>query len=862
MRRAHIRLWSPMGCRSTTACLALACALSSTAGSAQTLLGLCSTSSSAECVTSTAWSVAESAAPSLLNNPNESPATFDIVVTEGASSRALELDDTLTLDGLLQSGTEVTAIFLSVQKADGSGGYTTVGSAVVGDPSNACGCPYVASSMTLTAQDGSGNTLAGNPLLSLAFADEQLISLSASWDMGSGLINPGDSLRLQPCIAFRQAAISLPFGCYASGGSIHSVRACSAIALDACPAQPATLTETLSSLSNNTATLGAFTASTSSPSLSPPSVSQTPGGAAVSFTATASGVVGTQSTVVVSGQVSCAGTGTSQFGDAAAISGASASASIQVECLGNGWSCTSLGPAAPYNVFLTQGIAASDSDIEGALAAAGDVTLTNYGVGKSLAGSSPLALVAGGNLNLSSAWIFGDAWVGGTSSLALSGETGVLHQGSPINFAAAAAQLSALSSQLAALPALGTVTISDAAGAVLTGADPNLDVFQMTADQLDSAWGVTVTVPPSAFAVINITGAQDRFYDQALSLGSLLPQQLIINLPQATALQLYGVGMEGTVLAPQAAVQFDNGTALGAIVASSLSGTGQTNLTQAVGCIPIPVSNGGGAGGGSGGSGGGSGGSCSGLGAAAPYNVFVSGAYTGSSSDVEGAIAAGGAITLSSYTVGESLAGTPGALALVAGGDLSFTTGGNVYGNVAVGGTASIANQVTVSGEVEHGTPVQFAPVFAALDSLSQQLAGESANGSWAALYGNITLSGSDPNLNVFNLPASALDGQWGITLSVPSSSFALVNLNGPSATLQHTIQLNGLPSSNLLFNLPLATAVTIQDTQLTASVLAPGAAITFNSGVVQGTLIGSSFTGGGQTNLAPLNSCVPDPSH
>ncbi len=618
------------------------------------LLGLCA-ETQAQCATSTQWSVQETASPSQLNNPSNAPVTFEIAVTEGATQRTLFISDRLTLDGLLQSGTAIDAIFLSVQKSDGAGGYNTIGSAVVGDASNACGCPDVQSTMTLSATDASGAALAATPLVSLAYGDEQVIALDATWDMGSGLVNPGDALRVQACVAYIQSGISLPSGCYSSGGSVRAVKACSPISLDACPAQSALLTEQLSGLSNNSASASGFTAQTSSSSLSPPSITQTAGGPAVSFSATPTGSAGTVSLIDVEGQVSCTGVGLSTLSDGASIAGASASASLELNCLGNSWSCASLGVAAPYTVFLTHDISAAASDIEGALAAGGAVSLTNYAVGADLSAAQPLALVAGGDLTLSSAWVYGDALFGGSASLSSAGASGTLLKGAPIDFDSAATELAALSSQLAALPAQGAVNTSEAAGTVLSGTNPTLDVFTLTAAELESSWGLSFAVPLSAFAVLNVTGSTAKFVNQAYSTGGLAPQQVLVNFPQATALTIEGVGLQGTVLAPGAAVQFNDGVVEGAILASSLTGDGQSNLAPSPSCIPIPQT-------------GGTTPACDLLGAASAYNVFVSGDYTASSGDVQGAAAAGGDATLSSYTIGALLPNPPGGPALVAGG--------------------------------------------------------------------------------------------------------------------------------------------------------------------------------------------------
>jgi choice-of-anchor A domain-containing protein len=560
--------------------------------SADLSLGICSTLTSARCTLSTSWSVQETATTPQLTNPANAAAGFQIVVTEGQSARTLTASDVLALDGLIQSGTRIGAIFVSVQKGDGAGGFTTVASAAVGDTAHACGCPYVASSMTLAAHDAAGTPLAGTPLVSLGYGGHAQVGLDLSWDLGQGLVQPGDVLRLQPCVTYLPDQVSFAPGCMADGGGVRATKACTQLPLASCTAaQPAQLVETLGGLSTAVATLGSFTATTSSPALSPASIAQTPGGAAVSFTATPSGVAGTQSTVLVQGRVSCgSAAGTGLFGDSATIGTSSAAASIGVTCLAPGGSCGDLGLAAPFGVFAAHGFAGtSGGAVQGALAAGGDVSLSGYAVGTLLSGGGlSSALVSGGNLAMTASGVTGDAWVAGTASLSSSSVSGALHApATHLDFAGAQSHLLALSTQLAALSANGTVTVRSN-GTTLSGADPSLDVFALTTAALAAAPDLIVSVPASAVAVINVTGAAGQLLNTAFHPGALSPQQLVLNFPAATSLAISGVGLGASVLAPLAAVRFDNGVLQGQVLAGSFAGGGQVALDPLVSCIPLP----------------------------------------------------------------------------------------------------------------------------------------------------------------------------------------------------------------------------------------------------------------------------------
>jgi hypothetical protein len=87
------------------------------------------------------------------------------------------------------------------------------------------------------------------------------------------------------------------------------------------------------------------------------------------------------------------------------------------------------------------------------------------------------------------------------------------------------------------------------------------------------------------------------------------------------------------------------------------------------------------------------------LGTAGNYNVFVFNDYSGSDSDVEGALAAGGNVTLQNYGVGGTLSADSGDV-LVAGGDLTYTNGKINNGNAVVGGSASLSGIGVPNGVV------------------------------------------------------------------------------------------------------------------------------------------------------------------
>lgn len=567
---------------------ALASLCSSSALADDQLLGLCSSVGSSHCTATTAFTVAKTALTPTLVNPSQAVASYQVTVTEGATTRSISLTDVLTLDGLSPSGNEVTAIFLGVQKSDGAGGWATLASGVLGDATTACGCPYVPGSMTLAARNGDGSAVSGSPLLTLAFGEQRNVALDLSWTPGA-LAKPGDVLRLQPCVAWRPAGMSLPAGCFADGLAGRAVKACAPFSLDSCTPQPATVTETLGALSSPIATLTAFTASTTSPWLTPARATQTAGGGAVTFQVSPSGTPGTQSVLEVDGRATCSGAGgTATLTNTAAVGASSATASIALTCPGA--SCVSLGTAQGFNVLVNHDFNGNYSDVEGAVAAGGSVTVSDYSIGAKLGSTLPLpvALVSGANLGMLRSGIAGDAWVVGATTLNNSVINGALRKGLGLDFTAAKAALVAASNRLASGLAKGTV--GNAGGDLtLTGTDSSVNVFKVTSALLGSAWRVTVNVPATAVAVINVSGATASILNTSLNAGpTAAAERILYNFPQATAITMAGLGVQGSLLAPNAAVHFDNGLVVGSIFADSFTGQGQVNAGSPPICIPPP----------------------------------------------------------------------------------------------------------------------------------------------------------------------------------------------------------------------------------------------------------------------------------
>jgi choice-of-anchor A domain-containing protein len=234
-----------------------------------------------------------------------------------------------------------------------------------------------------------------------------------------------------------------------------------------------------------------------------------------------------------------------------------------------------------YNVFLL-GDYNLGTDVEGKVAAAGNITMDTFAVGwKVPAADLANTLVAGGNLTLSNGGVWGDAWHGGNYSAdgTVVQMRGAVAQGSPIDFTARGAQLLSLSTQLASLTANGTTTRETWGGLMLRGADAQRNVFDVNASDLTGATLWSIQAPAGSFVVVNIRGSSATISGGGIQFSGGIDQHgVLYNFVDTTSITAQGFGFWGTVLAPRADIHFTNGSFDGGIYAKSLTGNAEGHV--------------------------------------------------------------------------------------------------------------------------------------------------------------------------------------------------------------------------------------------------------------------------------------------
>ena len=250
-----------------------------------------------------------------------------------------------------------------------------------------------------------------------------------------------------------------------------------------------------------------------------------------------------------------------------------------------------LGPATDYNVFVFDSIDVDHSDSHGRVAAGGDIHMDNYSVGGGAYSSdynvvsggnvyygpgtiSNGGVYAGGNLELTNYTVNGDVTAKGTISYFNGGTvTGTATPGAsvsgPVDFVAAKSHLIGASSQLAGMKVNGITDVQYNTNLHFTGTEA-VNIFSLTYDDFKYVTNITFHIGDNV-AIINISGI-DYFPKLGINGVAGNDEHILWNFHEATALDLNGT-IRGSILAPNAAVDFNDGNLWGTIVADSLTGT-------------------------------------------------------------------------------------------------------------------------------------------------------------------------------------------------------------------------------------------------------------------------------------------------
>lgn len=530
----------------------------------------------------------------------------------------------------------------------------------------------------------------------------------------------------------------------------------------------------------------------------------------------------------------------------------------------------SLGRAGDFDVFVIGDMIANNTDIEGRVAIGGNAQFSNIGIGTRLDETQSAAratMVVAGDLSFMNGSVTGDAMVGGT----LGATEQTYRQGtfgltaSPINFEMAYKHLADVSSTLANQPASLNASIApwgaiemDAVGR--TG----ITYFDITHSDLENATSWDIAADDGATVIINVSGSdvsasnfQMTLNGQPLQSGSVAPFHVLINFSEATSLSSTAFSWQGSILAPHAAFDFNNGHVNGQVYVHSITGGGEYHFvpmqpelptieasTQSVFAVvdttheiveeevatdtPHGL-----------------------LKATHGFDVFVINDFHADFSSADGSVAVGGNADFFHVGIGTGTDDWINEDALVVSGDLSFQDGqGSSHGPIAVGGSAS----GVADADVRTAQPVDFQATTIELIELSNEFAllpptGVVETTPWNAI--TLDATGTPGETSVFNVDGAALEQASSLNINGDAGSTVIVNVSGQHLSIGNFgIFLNGealvdgdVSPFELLFNFHDAESVQSSYFAWQGGVLAPHAHWQLDNASVLGELAVANLT-------------------
>jgi choice-of-anchor A domain-containing protein len=241
-----------------------------------------------------------------------------------------------------------------------------------------------------------------------------------------------------------------------------------------------------------------------------------------------------------------------------------------------------LGDAAQFNALFFTEMIASNSDAEGRIAVGWHADIRNYGIGeKLLPDNTRDDLIVGADLEFFNGQVFnGNIVYGGIGHLQSVGTPfgSTRQQANVLPFATIQQDLTTKSLSWGGEAPDGHTT-TKYSNLNLRGMSPDLDIFTVTAAQLAAAKTICLIVPFGATVLINVPDPAASIQNLGFKLRGADAGHILWNFPNATQLTVSGVGLKGSVLAPMAHLDFNNGTITGAVIADTMAGNGQFNLT-------------------------------------------------------------------------------------------------------------------------------------------------------------------------------------------------------------------------------------------------------------------------------------------
>lgn len=229
-------------------------------------------------------------------------------------------------------------------------------------------------------------------------------------------------------------------------------------------------------------------------------------------------------------------------------------------------------------------------------------------------------------------------------------------------------------------------------------------------------------------------------------------------------------------------------------------------------------------------------------------NIYTLHNFSGSNSDVEGAVVSGGSVTASSYAINHNNVDAYGGYAVVARNNLTMANGSIENGKAYVGGTTSLTS--VTAPPTSATSPVNFDQLAAYYNSLSSNLSHVGATGTVSSKYSGVLVTGNgNGKVDVFNVASSmfATSSSWELA-GLTAGQTLIFNVSGTNGTFNNGgISFNPLSGYNVLFNFYEATTLDVRG--VIGSVLATKATVGPNYGVINGNVVVDTWSSSVQVN-------------
>jgi choice-of-anchor A domain-containing protein len=244
-----------------------------------------------------------------------------------------------------------------------------------------------------------------------------------------------------------------------------------------------------------------------------------------------------------------------------------------------------------YNAISLGSMSLQSTQVQGKLAACGNASFQGTNLGT--ANPDADAVLVQGNVNFQS-WgnqVNGNVVYSGSKagSFATFLKGGFVSKANVLACSDWATYLKNISNFWAGKAANGTTDVKPWGQIILTGTNIGTNYFNVTSTALANTNSLVINAPAGSTAIISVTGsAPYRMQYMGISLqGGINRQHIIYNFPTATTLTVSGVAVEGSLFAPNATVNFTNGTMNGTLVAGSLTDqNGQYNNYPSAVALP------------------------------------------------------------------------------------------------------------------------------------------------------------------------------------------------------------------------------------------------------------------------------------